>query len=320
MTVTARRDREVQPVQPLQPAGAPSAGPRPEPLPAPRRTPSPSAGRDMGVFLEYSAGMLALVCLWIVVQMLYLSNVSESRDQRLLYDQFRSELAAATAPVGPVTPVGDPVAMVTIPKLGVQQVVVEGTASGDLLAGPGHMRTTVLPGQVGTSVVLGRAATYGAPFAGITDLKKGDQISVVMGQGQKIFKVTDVRRTGDPLPQPLDDGAARLTLVTAEGSGKLGGLAPGRAVYVDAEVAKGFTAPSGLPTALPAPEQVMGHDNGALPLLVLCLALLLALTLGMVSARQRWSAVRVWVVASAPAIALAWFTTDVVMRLLPNLM
>jgi sortase A len=65
---------------------------------------------------------------------------------------------------------------------------------------------------------------------------------------------------------------------------------------------------------------VLAHDNGALPLLVLCLGLLLALTLGMVSARQRWSAVRVWVVASAPAIALAWFTTDVVMRLLPNLM
>ncbi len=64
----------------------------------------------------------------------------------------------------------------------------------------------------------------------------------------------------------------------------------------------------------------MGHDTGALPLLVLCLGLLLALALGMVSARQRWSAVRVWVVASAPAIALAWFTTEVVVRLLPNLM
>jgi sortase A len=178
----------------------------------------------------------------------------------------------------------------------------------------------VLPGQVGTSVVFGRAATYGAPFGRITELQTGDQITIVMAQGQRIFRVVDVRRTGDPLPQPLADGAARLTLVTAEGSGRFGGLAPGRAVYVDAEATKGFQAPSGLPTALPAPEKVMAHDNGALPLLVLCLALLLALTLGMVSARQRWSAVRVWVVASAPAIALAWFTTDAVMRLLPNLM
>jgi sortase A len=202
----------------------------------------------------------------------------------------------------------------------VQQVVVEGTASGDLLAGPGHQRNTVLPGQVGVSVVFGRAATYGAPFARIPELRVGDEIDVTMAQGRRTFHVVDVRRAGDPLPQLLGAGAARLTLVTAEGSGRFGGVAPGRAVYVDAEATKGFPAPAGLPTAIPAPERVMAHDNGALPLLVLCLGLLLALTLGMVSARQRWSAVRVWVVASAPAIALAWFTTDVVMRLLPNLM
>jgi sortase A len=315
MTVTAPRDPEVEPAQQ-------TTGPTQQlhSVPAPRRTPRPSASRDTGLLVSSVTGMIALVCLWMAAQLLYLGGVSEARDQRLLYDRFRAELAAATAPVGPVTPVGDPVALITIPHLGVQQVVVEGTASGDLLAGPGHMRTTVLPGQVGTSVVFGRAATYGAPFARITDLQKGDEISVVMAQGQRIFLVVDVRRTGDPLPQPLAAGAARLTLVTAEGSGRFPGLAPGRAVYVDAEAAKGFVAPSGLPSALPAPEKVMAHDNGALPLLVLCLALLLALTLGMVSARQRWSAVRVWVVASAPAIALAWFTTDVVMRLLPNLM
>ena len=63
----------------------------------------------------------------------------------------------------------------------------------------------------------------------------------------------------------------------------------------------------------------MATDPGALPLLALCLALLLALTLGVVAARQRWSAALVWVVASPLVIALAWATTDVVMRLLPNL-
>ena len=79
-------------------------------------------------------------------------------------------------------------------------------------------------------------------------------------------------------------------------------------------------AVSRLPTAVPTSETVLANEPGALPLLVVCLALLLALTLGILAARQRWSGVRVWVIASAPAIALAWFTTDVVMRLLPNLM
>jgi sortase A len=169
-------------------------------------------------------------------------------------------------------------------------------------------------------VVFGRAATYGAPFRDVPDLRVGDRLSVTMGQGQRIFHVIGVRRAGDPLPQPPASEVARLTLVTAEGSGRLGDIAPGRVVYVDAETAKGFPAPSGLPSAVPTPETVMESDPGALPSLVLCLALLIVLTLGIVSARRRWSAVRVWVVASAPAIALAWLTKDVGMRLLPNLM
>ncbi len=171
MTVTARRRSEI----PAGPEAAPAEGPVApvRRLPARGRTPRPSATSDTGLLISSATGMVALVCLWMAAQLLYLGGVSEARDQRLLYDRFRSELAAATAPVGPVTPVGDPVALITIPRLDVQQVVVEGTASGDLLAGPGHMRTTVLPGQVGTSVVLGRAASYGAPFARITDAPCG---------------------------------------------------------------------------------------------------------------------------------------------------
>ena len=62
----------------------------------------------------------------------------------------------------------------------------------------------------------------------------------------------------------------------------------------------------------------MHSDHGAFPLLALHLALLLAATLGVVVARQRWSAQLVWIVAAPVAVALAWSTTDVVMRLLPN--
>ena len=61
-------------------------------------------------------------------------------------------------------------ALLSIPRLRISQVVVEGTASGDTLAGPGHLRKTVIPGQVGTSVVMGRAVTYGAPFGDLDQL------------------------------------------------------------------------------------------------------------------------------------------------------
>nr|WP_246416141.1 sortase [Nocardioides luti] len=251
--------------------------------------------------------------------MLVLGVVSQHREQDLLYGRFRTDLASATAPIGPIVPVGDPVALLSIPHLGLQQVVVEGTASGDTLAGPGHRRDTVLPGQEGTSVVYGRASTYGGPFGHLPELRVGDAIQVVMAQGTKKFVVSGIRRAGDPLPTPPKAGAARLTLVTAEGTGRLAALAPESAVYVDADAKKAFPAPPGRPTAVPETEKAMAADRGAIPLLTLCLALLLALTLGVIAARQRWSTALVWVVASPLALALSWATTDVVMRLLPNL-
>jgi sortase A len=89
-------------------------------------------------------------------------------------------------------------------------------------------------------------------------------------------------------------------------------------LYVDADAPEGFIPPPGLPEAVPDPELIMHSDHGAFPLLALHLALLLAATLGVVVARQRWSAPLVWIVATPVAVALAWSTTDVVMRLLPN--
>ena len=64
----------------------------------------------------------------------------------------------------------------------------------------------------------------------------------------------------------------------------------------------------------------MGTQREALPLLALCLGLLLAVTVGVIVARQRWAAATVWVTTTPVVIALAWQTTDVVMRLLPNLL
>jgi len=279
----------------------------------------PSSAEHASSVLSSVFTMLAIVCLWMATQLLFLGTLSQHRAQELLYGEFRTQLAGATAPLGPVVPVGDPVAVLTAESIDLQQVVVEGTASGDTLAGPGHRRDTVLPGHEGTSVVYGRAATYGAPFARIGDLRAGDEIDVVMAQGELAFVVDGVRRAGDPLPQPTPAGAARLTLVSAEGSGRLSALAPEQTIYVDATATKAFPAPPGRPGAVPDSELAMATDRSGLPLLALCLALLLALTLGVIAARQRWSTALVWVIASPLAIALSWVSTDVVMRLLPNL-
>ena len=315
-----RRNRRAKPKQPKR--AKPTQPPQPQQAARPQRTAPvrpPSSADTAAAVLSSAFTMIAIVCLWMAAQMLFLGGVSQGRAQDLLYKEFRTELAGATAPIGPIVPVGDPVALLTIPDIGLEQVVVEGTASGDTLVGPGHRRDTPLPGQAGTSVVYGRATTYGGPFKDLLDLHVGDTFQVTGAQGKKTFTVVGLRQAGDPLPQPLADGAARLTLVTAKGSGRFGAITPDAVVYVDADAKKAFPAPPGRPLVVPESEKAMAADRGALPLLALCLALLLALTLGVVAARQRWSTVLVWVIASPLVIALSWVTTDVVMRLLPNL-
>lgn len=305
------------PVEELEQPVRPRRRPRLR-LPAPR----PAGPRDESrLVLSSTLAMVSLLCLWMVFQLVLLGGLSQGRQQALLYRELRTQIASATAPVGPVTPVGDPVAVLTIPAIGLEQTVVEGTSSADTLAGPGHLRSTVLPGQVGTSVVMGRAQTYGGPFGDLGALRAGDTISTTTAQGTTDYTVLGVRRTGDTYPQPLAAGASRLVLVTAETSGALSGLGSGSAIYVDADATTdAFPAPAGLPSAVPAAEQPLQGDNGSLPLLVLHLAVLLALSLGVVAARQRYAAALVWVVATPVALALTWSTTDVVMRLLPNLL
>lgn len=270
-----------------------------------------------------SLSVLSILCLWLVAQLLILGGFSHDRAQAVLYREFRAELAAATAPTGGAIEPGAPVALLDLPTLGVQEVVVEGTASGDLLAGPGHRRDTALPGQEGVSVIYGRARTYGASFRDLASLAPGDPVVVTTQQGRVRFEVEGVRRPGDPLPDPALPGEARLTLATAESEGTLPALSASRVVYVDAVPAKdrpAFVPTPGRPVLIPAAERAMAFDPSALPLLVLSLAALMVATLAIVVARQRWSGVLVWVLASPVVMALAWVTTDVAVRLLPNLL
>jgi sortase A len=264
--------------------------------------------------------MITLVSVWAVLQLLVLGGVSHDRAQTLLYRDFRVQLAETTAPLGPTIPVGDPVALMSIPAIGLDEVVVEGTASGDLLVGPGHLRGTPLPGQRGFSVVMCRAATYGAPCAHLGDLRRGDDLELVTSQGRTTLDVIGVRREGDPVPAFTDPAAAVVTLISAEGQGRLSALTPDTTVYVDAVASEAFATPGGYGGVAPLAEQAMERDTSALPLMALWLALLVGLSTAVVLARQRWSASLVWVVAGPVALTLAWLATDTAMRLLPNLL
>jgi sortase A len=117
---------------------------------------------------------------------------------------------------GRTPPEGQAVAILSIPALGIRQIVLEGTSSEDLEHGPGLLIGSAPPGTAGDVVIAGRRTTYGSPFARIDTLHKGDPVIVTGALGKFAYVVTATRvvSPGSPLPAGPTT-AGRLTLVTS---------------------------------------------------------------------------------------------------------
>jgi sortase A len=265
---------------------------------------------------------VSLLAAWSVAYALGVSAVQENRSQAQLYASFRESLAdPQSEPTGAIAP-GTPVVLLQAARAGIHDVVVvEGTAAGDLQSGPGHRRDTALPGQAGVSVLMGRSATFGSPFAHVAALRTGDLLTATTAQGQFTYRVDRVRHVGDPLPPPPVAGAGRLVLVTSVASGWRSGWAPSGTVYVDATLqGAAVVTPSGRPASVPAAEAAMASDPGALMPLVLWLQAFVLVALGAVWARVRWGRWQTWLVCGPLFLAALWGVSSTAFQLLPNLL
>ena len=256
---------------------------------------------------------------WLLFYALVVSSLQHSHDQGVLYSRFREAVGNATAPIGGVIKPDTPVALIDFPAAGLHhEVVVEGTAPGDLVMGPGHRRDTPLPGQPGDAVVYGRDKLFGGPFHGIASVQPGDTITVTTGEGVAKFVVQRVRHAGDTYPRQV--GSAYLTLETAQATGWRSAWAPTRVVYVDA-VLQGtpFGDNGGRPAAVPKAELAMKNDPSALNLLVLWLPVVVVGALAAVWAHQHWGVWQTWLVCVPVVLAGLWGVSQNVLQLLPNL-
>jgi len=194
---------------------------------------------------------LGLLLLLFVAYQLWGTGIYQARAQENLKHDFQSELARAHGGSGPTTSApsttgpssptsstttttttlppltapaeGDVLARITIPKIGVDQYVVEGVDVADLRKGPGHYPATQLPGHEGNTAIAGHRTTYGAPFGNLDQLAAGDDIDLVTVQGHFTYEVTDLRAVDpsdvsvlDATPDPKHAGRdlATLTLTT----------------------------------------------------------------------------------------------------------
>jgi hypothetical protein len=290
-------------------------------IPKPSGLPLPS-GRELSLQI---IRMLAMVLIALVAYVGIVSTLEHAIAQDRLHQQFTEQLAGTTAPVsegdynGVLLPNGAPVAQLTIPQIGLDETVAEGTDSSVLAMGPGHRRDTSLPGQVGVSVIMGRQTAFGGPFGRIDELAPGDQFTVVTGQGEQRFEVVGTFYAGDVLPAPTKAGESRLMLESARGPWFM----PSGIVRVVAELVSD-PQPRGPRyttfASLPAAQKEMKGDTSRAWALVFALQLLLIVAVAAVITYRRIGARQAWAVFVPVGLLAFFIVADQAVRLLPNLM
>jgi sortase A len=236
---------ENPPVQaaPSQGSIPPSVPYQPAPAPA-GSSAAPAAAIGRRGWALRAAILVALLLAGFVAYELWFTGLLESRSQAGLLSEFRQSLKLDDTAALVTPPEGKPVGIISFPRFGQEQVMVQGISDADTKLGPGHDPSTPAPGQAGNAVVIGRRETYGAPFEHLGGLQKGDTVVTTTRQGQFLYTVQSVSRA--PLGAlsvvaPSKDD--RLTLITAAS-----GIRPASELVVVGKLeGQGLQAPGPLP-------------------------------------------------------------------------
>ncbi len=123
----------------------------------------------------------------------------------------------------------------SIPKLDLEDVVLEGASPHSLLLGPAHLKTSVEPGSQGNAVIAGHRDTF---FRRIHSLRYGDDIYILRA-GKRYHYVVRARRIVRPTDLSVLNATpdAQLTLITCYPTHAIG-PAPQRLIVV-AKMASG---------------------------------------------------------------------------------
>jgi sortase A len=150
--------------------------------------------------------------------LLWGTGLTTNRAQSDLREGFETTIGTRDPSAGPsaeevVKIPGRAVAILVIPRIDLDMVVVEGTGTESLKKGPGHYTQTAYPwedsGRVG---IAGHRTTYGAPFWSLDKLREGDLITLETEYGVFEYRVTR-REIILPTESRVLDQTKRPTLV-----------------------------------------------------------------------------------------------------------
>jgi len=170
--------------------------------------------------LSRRAGTLLAVAgaaLLSVAGVRYTSGLIKQDRARAEWDATQASMAVAGARLdlpelarGPAAH-GSPVARIIIPKIGVDDIVLEGVDEDALNGGPGHFPGSALPGQAGNSVISAHRDRH---FHRLGELQLGDTIITETRHHKSTWMVVSKNVIAKDRPALFRANAAELTLTT----------------------------------------------------------------------------------------------------------
>jgi len=249
---------------------------------------------DLRLRVRWGAGILLFLVVGSLVYGKFFTPLSEGRAQTLLEKDFVPALLNGVAPVGYPIETGTSVAVLEVKDIDLRRVVIEGTKPEDLAKGLGHLVGSAMPGQPGTSAILGRSSRYGSAFARLDELKSGQVVTVTTAQGEHTYEILD------STVRSADDSAAfigernMLLLITG-----VGGSSPDKRLVVRALLTSPVF-PAGAPAVdVQTSTSELGLEGSThSPIqLVIWLVLLMFLLIGLTPVSQQIGARVTWLLA-----------------------
>ena len=85
---------------------------------------------------------------------------------------------------------GQAIGRLSVPRMGVDMIFVNGTDPTTLKKGPARHLRTFMPGENRLVYIAGHRTTYGAPFSDINSMRTGDRVTLEVPYGTFIYSVT----------------------------------------------------------------------------------------------------------------------------------
>ncbi len=161
----------------------------------------------------------------------------EEQQARSAVGAARERVANSVAFASRSVAVGAPVARLSIPRIRLDEIVLEGVGDDELNAGPGHLPGSALPGMPGNAVISAHRDRH---FSHLDALQLGDTIRTETGQSSGIWVIVGRRIVDRNSPALFQSSEPLLTLTTCWPV-RYFGSAPDRLILT----AKPVNAPAG---------------------------------------------------------------------------